>query len=126
MPYTGLERREFIRVALAIPVSYSVAGTHQEYQQSETEDISTGGMRILLRSELSVGTLLKLKFELLREQKLIQFQGLEARIVWVKPDNNLEYPYKAGIQFVNVDLQESIRISNCIYYKADLLKKPFR
>ena len=126
MAYTGLERREFIRVALAIPVSYSVAGTHQEYQQSETEDISTGGMRILLRSELSVGTLLKLKFELLREQKLIQFQGLEARIVWVEPDNNLEYPYKAGIQFVNVDLQESMRISNCIYYRADLLKRPFR
>jgi c-di-GMP-binding flagellar brake protein YcgR len=126
MGYTGPERREFIRVALAIPISYSVAGNQEEYQKSETEDISTGGMRILLRGEFPVGTLLKLKFELLREQKVIQFEDLEARIVWVKPDNNLEYPYKAGIQFVNIDLQESIRISNCIYYKAELLKKPFR
>jgi len=126
MAYMGPERREFVRVPLAIPVRYSVVDTHQEGQESETEDISTGGMRLLLRGELPVGTLLKLKFELLREQKVIQFDALEAKIVWVEPNNNLEYPYKAGIQFINIELHESIRISNCIYYRADLLKKPFR
>lgn len=128
MVYAGPERREFIRVQLSIPLHYSVVGNlPEEYLESQTEDISTGGMRILLRGKLEPGTTLKLEFELLREQRTIRFEGLEAKIVWVSPDpTNLQYPYKAGIQFVNVDIRELTRISNIIYFRADLIKKPFR
>ena len=126
MVYAGQERRQFIRVVLFIPVKYSVAEAKEEYTESQTEDISSGGMRILLRGELAVGTILKLQFELLREQRIVQFEGLQARAVWVIPNNNLEYPYKAGLEFINIDIDERLRISNCIYHRAELLKKPFR
>jgi len=126
MVYTGPERREFIRVQLFMPVKYSVADTQEEYIESQSEDISSGGMKLFLRKELHVGTLLKLQFELLREEKIIRFDALQARIVWMMPNNNLEYPYKAGLEFINIDINERLHISNCIYHKAELLKKPFR
>jgi c-di-GMP-binding flagellar brake protein YcgR len=126
MVYTGPERREFIRAQLFITVKYSVADTQEECFESQSEDISSGGMKILLKGELSPGTLLKLQFELLKEEKTIRFDTLQARVVWVLPNNNLEYPYKAGLEFVNIDINERLRISNCIYHRAELLKKPFR
>lgn len=127
MVYTGPERREFIRVALFLPVRYNVAGVSQEYKESYTEDISTDGMRLLFREKLAVGTLLKLQFGLLEAKKIIRFDALEARVVWIKPDpSNLEYPYKGGVEFINIDINERILISNCIYHRAELLKKPFR
>jgi len=126
MVYIGPERREFIRVQLFMPVKYSVVDTQEEYIESQSEDISSGGIKLLLRKEFSVGTLLKLQFELLREEKIIRFDTLQARVVWVMPNNNLEYPYKAGLEFINIDINERLRISNCIYHKAELLKKPFR
>jgi c-di-GMP-binding flagellar brake protein YcgR len=126
MVYTGPERREFIRVQLFMPVKYSVADTQEEYIESQSEDISSGGMKLLLRKKFNVGTLLKLQFELLREEKIIRFDALQARIVWVMPNNNLEYPYKVGLEFINIDINERLRISNCIDHKAELLKKPFR
>lgn len=127
MVYTGPERREFIRVNLCVPVKYCLASAPGEYIESKTEDISSGGMGILLRGELPPETILNLQFELLKEERTIRFDGLQARVVWVKPDpTNLEFPYKAGIQFINIDISERLRISNCIYYRTDLLRRPFR
>ena len=127
MAYSGPERREFIRVPLSMAVRYSVVGTQQDCLETETEDISTGGMKLLLKGELAVGTILRLQFELLREEKSIRFDALEARVVWVMPNpNHRDYPYKAGIQFINIGINEGLLISNCIYHRAELLKKPFR
>lgn len=127
MVYTGPERREFIRVTLSLPVRYSVVGAQEEYKESYTEDISTGGVRLLLKGELAVGTILKLQLELIKEEKTIRLDALQARIVWVKPVfNDLEYPYKAGVEFINIDTNERLLISNCIYHRTELLKKPFR
>ena len=127
MVYIGPERREFIRVALSLPVRYSLAGASQEYKESHTEDISTGGMRLFFRENLAIGTLLKIQLDLLKEEKIIHLDALEARVVWVKSNpSNREYPYKGGVEFFNIDIDERMLISNCIYHRAELLKKPFR
>jgi c-di-GMP-binding flagellar brake protein YcgR len=126
MVYTVQERREFIRVTLSLPVRYSVVGLKQGYTESHTEDISTGGLRLVLKEALAVGTLLKLELELLKEEKTV-LVNLQASIVWVNPvPSNLEYPYKAGVKFIDIGIDERMFISNCIYYRAELLKKPFR
>ena len=125
MAYSGPERREYIRVALSIPIKYRTADS-QGYVESQTEDISSGGMKILLTQQLARETILNLQFELLREEKIIQFNSMQARVVWVRPFSNRIYPFVAGIEFVNITEDERLHISNCIYHRAELLRKPFR
>ena len=81
-------------------------------------------MRLPLEEELPVGTLLKVTFELLMGQDKVE---LNAKVIWLNhiPADPI-YPYEAGIEFVDVDIAERIKISNCVLYKAELLKEFYR
>lgn len=118
------EKRKYFRVMLSLQISYTVVGGPEEQKELHTKDISGGGMRLLLEEELPVGTLLKVTFELLMGQEKIE---LDAKVIWLNhiPDDAI-YPYEAGIEFINVDVATRIKISNCVLYKAELLKEFYR
>ena len=123
MEYTGPERRSHIRVGVLLELSYTLVDADQEHKELAARDISGGGMRIPVREKLAIGALLKVQLELLKEKKRIQ---LEAKVVWIKStSDDKEYPYEAGIEFINIDFAERTMISNCVQYlnRAELLKE---
>ena len=123
MDYTGPERRKYLRVPATVPVNYLVIGTEKDYVRSYTQDISPGGIGLLLLKKLSPEALLKLQLELLRNEGGIL---LEARLVWVQQQSNdNNFPYKAGVEFTNINMNERTYISQCIYLKTDLLNNQF-
>ena len=125
MKQTGPERRRYIRVGLSLLVGYTVIDVPQEHKELITKDISGGGMKLPLKEKLGVGTLLKVQLELLKEKKRIL---LEAKVVWVKPTpDDKEYPYEAGIEFINIGFAKRSMISNCVQYlnREELLKEFF-
>ena len=123
MDYTGPERRKYLRVPATVPVNYLAIGTTRDYVRSYTEDISPGGIRLLLLKKLAIEGLLKLQLELLRNEGGLL---LEARIVWIQARmSNNKFPYKAGVEFTNINMNERTYISQCIYLKTDLLNTQF-
>jgi c-di-GMP-binding flagellar brake protein YcgR len=121
--HKGPDRRKYFRVALPLLVSYTVVDVPQETKELYAKDISGSGMRIPLNDNLAVGTLLKVELDLLKEERKIQ---LDAKVIWVSPvPDDRQYPYEAGIEFINVDLVDRIMISNCVLYRAELLKEPY-
>ena len=118
------ERRRYFRVALPLLISYTVVDTSMGHKGFSSKDISGGGMRIPLKEKLAPGTLLEVQLDLLKDEKKIL---LKAKVIWVNAvSDDVDYPYEAGIEFINIDVSERIMISNCVLYRAELLKRPFR
>jgi c-di-GMP-binding flagellar brake protein YcgR len=120
------ERRRYIRVGMQISVSYVVFDEVRESKVSIAKDISGGGMRLPLKEKLTVGTLLELQLELLKQNKTIV---LEAKVVWIKPHpEDKDYPYEAGIEFLGIGAVQRSMISNYIQYlnRSELTKEYFR
>lgn len=117
------ERRKYFRVMLPLLVSYTI-GEPPRQGEEYTKDISGGGMKIPLKEKIAVGTSLKVQLDLLKDQKALE---LEAKVIWVNavPDD-YDYPYEAGVEFINVSLEDRLMISNCLLYRAELLKQPYR
>lgn len=116
------ERRRHGRVGQLLCVSYAVINRRQKNRELIVKNISGGGMKIPLKENLIVGTLLEVQLELLKEKKKIL---LKAKIVWIKPaSSGKKYLYEAGVEFINVDSAERTMISNCVQYlnRDELLK----
>lgn len=116
------ERRKYCRVWLPLEVSYAVVGKPSEKKRLVTKDVSGGGMRLALEEKLNAGTLLKIELELLKEKKKIQ---LDARVIWLEPaPDYMECSYEAGIEFINIGLEERIMISNYLLYQVESFRLP--
>ncbi|MFH1678894.1 MAG: PilZ domain-containing protein [Candidatus Omnitrophota bacterium] len=121
----NLERRRYIRMGMLLTASYTVVNKSQEYKESIAKDVSGGGVRLPLREQLSVGTLLRVQLELEKEEKKIMF---DAVVIWVKPVLGAkEYSYEAGIEFINIGPVERNMINNYVQYlnRDELLKEFF-
>lgn len=126
MVHKGPERRGYIRVSESLSVSYTPVDATQRQYKSVAKSISGGGIKLPLKEELAVGTLLSLKLELLKAKKKIQF---EARIVWVRPNpKDRNFPYEGGLEFINISSAERTMLSNYVQYlnRAELLKEFLR
>ena len=113
MKYQGPERRAHIRIGKSLVVTYAVIDVEEAFEAS-LSNVSGGGMRLPLKNKLVPGTRLKIKLELLKEKKRIQLEG---RVIWVRPsreDNN--FPYEAGVEFINIDFAKRTMLSNFIQY----------
>ena len=122
MKHEGLDKRRYIRIGTSLLVSYTVLDAQGEHKELITKDVSGGGIRLPLKERLSVGTMLKVQLELLKEKKRI---SLEAKVIWIKPTlDDKEYSYEAGLEFINLDLAQRAMISNCVQYlnRGELLK----
>ncbi|MBN3039478.1 MAG: PilZ domain-containing protein [Candidatus Omnitrophica bacterium] len=120
------ERRKFVRVGESLLLSYRTLSAQEAHQESFSNDISGGGVKMPFKEEPKVGDILELSIELLKEKKRML---LEAKVIWVKanPDDK-SHPYQAGLEFTNIGLREKSMLSNYLQYlnRYALLREYFR
>ena len=79
--------------------------------QALTQDISTGGIRILCDVRVPINTEVRIKLTLSRTYKLL---NLEGQIRWVNPVYE-EQLFEMGIEFVHVSPQKAMLLLKHVY-----------
>ena len=119
------DKREYVRIGMQLLVSYVILDKLNGGGETIAKDVSGGGIRLPIRQRLVAGTLLRMHIELMREGKKFVVEG---KVVWLKPTQNQDSPYEAGIEFIGIDPLERNMISNHIQYlsSSELVKEYFR
>lgn len=109
MNWDGVERRQFVRVAF--PCEISVYTTRKEIIPSRTENISTGGVRILLDKKLKTASIISMDIYGIKSEPII----CNGRVVWVfKRNRGGNTFYDTGIEFHKIKEKDVIEIQNLI------------
>jgi len=94
------EKRKFQRKRITIDVECDISKS-QKWLDSTASDISVGGMCLVTKHEVGVGTQLTIKFILPETEHTVTVQS---KIVWVEKflKKNQDVGYYNGIQFQNI------------------------
>ena len=108
-----MERRRFPRLPLKVNVKYDVLkGLPLRAKETQSKNISIGGICLVVPEKINIGTLLRLKLSLKGETSYITVKG---KVVWVEEfsvDSTSDYKaYDCGIEFVDISPQEQESIS---------------
>jgi c-di-GMP-binding flagellar brake protein YcgR len=104
------EQRKFVRLDSSIAVEYRITGKSVHPPLNTiTRNISSGGIRIPLKSRLLVGSTLDIVLKLPNLDHDIKVVG---EIVWVEP--NKEGTYDAGIKYTHVDSNDIQKITDYV------------
>lgn len=111
MDYQGIEKRRFIRAKF--PCSISIHTLHEHVITTYTENISAGGVRVIIEENLEMSSTVGLEVQI--NNNIIVCKG---RIVWVV---NRESPYKkcvfyrdTGIEFYEIKESDRCIINDAI------------
>jgi c-di-GMP-binding flagellar brake protein YcgR len=101
---SGRERRRLPRLPLNAEVEYSVPDQEEtELFTTESRNISSVGVCIIVFERLEQGTILDLKFPLPQLNKFIITKG---RVAWIREfsirNKKVNMVYEAGIEFINI------------------------
>jgi c-di-GMP-binding flagellar brake protein YcgR len=101
---SGRERRRFPRLALNAEVEYAVSKQEEaELFTTESRNISSVGVCIIVFERLEQGAILDLKFPLPQLNKFIITKG---RVAWIREltirKKKVGMVYEAGIEFINI------------------------
>ncbi|MFO8052825.1 MAG: PilZ domain-containing protein [Candidatus Omnitrophota bacterium] len=99
MSWDSRERRKFVRVSLPLQISLS----NQSYAIStKTENISAGGIRLILKKKLENGLIVNLKIRNIKKEPI----NCQGRILWVFSRMNSSQEnkilYDTGIEFYKI------------------------
>jgi len=95
MDYQGIEKRRFVRAKF--PCSISIHTLHDHVITTYTENISAGGVRVVIEEKLESASTVGLEIQI--NKNVITCKG---RIVWVV---NKESPYKKGIFYYDTGIE---------------------
>lgn len=118
----GADRRRYVRVGRTLKLGYKVIHSVGKYERSVSKDISGGGIKIPFKEKPMEGSTLDLELELTQESKKFKFHG---KVIWVKTQaQDKDYPYIAGIEFLNVSTAVQTMLSNYMQYlnRRELIK----
>lgn len=101
------DRRRHLRREGALSVDYDVIGPDYLKSSAECKNISAGGICVPLRHKLTLGTPLKLKLNLIDYKECLDLEG---RIVWLRDMDDRDFPYLAGIEFLNIEVLNQKKI----------------
>ena len=108
------ERRHYVRVGTSILVSYKVIGGEKKAKGITAKNISGSGIKIPAKKKLKLGVLLGMKLNFLNENKTIT---LKTKVIRVNPNrSSKKYPYEIGLEFIDIDLTQRTKLSNCVQY----------
>lgn len=114
-------KRNAFRVEAEIPVLYKRYYREQEsFRQAKSQDISSGGIRLLCNEDLQTGNLLILNLEIPRPRKGSVM--CTAQVMWDKdsPDGDRI----AGCKFLDLDeVSEDLIIAFCFERQRELMKE---
>ena len=103
------DKRKFPRLSYDVELKYEALNlSSPKTQKSRVKNISVGGLCIMIFEKVKVGTLLKIEFSLLNEDKPIVAKG---KVVWVEKFEIISteffsVSYNCGIEFVNIRPQD--------------------
>ena len=102
---TILEKRKFPRLPLTVKVKYEVLKVSPlRAEETQSKDVSAGGICLVVREKINIGALLRLKLSLHGEVNFIIVKGT---VVWAEEFSVNDYKaYDCGIEFIDVDPQD--------------------
>ena len=125
--YTGLERRQFIRLDYTVPLAFKVckSNTLSKILEGYTADISERGLLCRLKDKVNKDDILWLSFdratlsicEDIEKKSLIYQNGVVGKVVRIQPQQ--DDTYSVGIQFIT---REEKNLTH-IYPKIHFLKE---
>ena len=100
------DRRKFIRFPVKIGAFYSEQNKEHTRQHCSIVNISREGMgvTVYLKTELSLGCMLKFMVDVPEKEKSVSFTGTLNWIKSLKGDAN--YNYKGGIKLITIDSED--------------------
>jgi len=106
------ERRKYVRLDTRLKITYNILEKEGGPQQSETRDISGGGIRLFLDDPIAEKTLLQITIQLPEDPTPIRCVG---KVVWVESFSVLqgekkEDQYEAGVIFTDIEQKDRDRI----------------
>jgi c-di-GMP-binding flagellar brake protein YcgR len=100
MSWDSSERRKFVRVSF--PCKIIISGPKEETISAIVDNISAGGIRIILERKIPPGTIIKLDIHGIMEEPL----PCEGKVLWVfskeDPENGRTV-YDTGVEFSDLD-----------------------
>ena len=100
----GQERRQAMRITTTFTVTYMFSKKQNLKCTGKTDNLSTGGIRLIVYEKLNKGTILSLEFEIPEISSTVRASG---KVVWTSGefsdrDENGKRIFQAGIQFLQI------------------------
>lgn len=115
MSWEGLNRRKFPRAVFPCMIKISRPGVEAETLLTHTENVSIGGVCVILRRHLEVFLPVSLEIDLLDGNETIACGG---KIVWTVRRKAIEEHrpscYDTGIEFVDIKAADHARIDKML------------
>ncbi|ATW24303.1 flagellar brake protein [Candidatus Formimonas warabiya] len=110
------EKRRWFRLPVHMDLIYSksnagLAPGSTDFITAPLIDLSAGGLLFMTREKLSIGDLLNLMIEFTDHQKFL----LVGKVLRVAPNQNQDYPYQVGVQFVGIKEKEQDQIIKLLF-----------
>ena len=109
------DRRKFLRFPVKVGAIYSEENNEDRKQQCSIVDISREGMgvTVYLKSELSMGCILKFMADIPGREKPVSFTGT---LNWIKAlKKDPDYNYKGGIKLISIDSEDKWALLDYAY-----------
>ncbi len=117
MSWEGMNRRKFPRANFPCLVKLSFSSDLSDAFLTHTENISTGGLCVILKRGLDLQTRVDLEIDLMDGENHILCQG---KVVWVvrRKATDVLKPigYDMGIEYVNITEDEVKRVKRIVEY----------
>jgi c-di-GMP-binding flagellar brake protein YcgR len=115
MAWEGLNRRKFPRAKFPCLVKILKEGRAEESILTHTENISIGGVCVIIKRQLEIFSPLKVEIDLIDGDSVISCRG---KAVWVVRRKALEDVkplfYDTGIEFVDLSDADRVRIQKTV------------
>ena len=115
--WSGEERRKDQRFSYTVPVLYG-APKSSKLKSSKSQDLSAGGILLVLPEKLSAGSQLEIEFSFSEEQKPFRVLG---EVIWMSeiPSEGDRRLFQTGFRFIWMDPKESERLGRFLYEKKE-------
>lgn len=104
MSWDGSNRRKFARAAFPCLIKIRCEKKDKEVFLTHTENLSFGGVRVILKDPIDLGVIIDLDIDLMDAGEVLKCRG---QVVWLdKRKKDCEFKpdfYDIGIEFQNID-----------------------
>ncbi len=105
-----MKTRKFLRVPVPIALRVKVQDTDEDFRTVNAEDISWGGMFLVMNSPAAVGSRILLQFFLAEENVSLELWGTVVR----NRDREGDLPPGVGVEFDTLDEESRSLIQNLV------------
>lgn len=116
------EKRSYVRLNMPMEIVCSFQENKEDNIYAVGQDISLGGVRILIDRKLSIGAILELKMVLsFFAAPIIVF----AEVVWQQAKSReISNHYETGLRFIKINIQNKKKIKEALIISiSEILKK---